>query len=336
MAHTALVISGGGSKGAFAVGVLKYMAATPRIKFDTLCGTSTGSLIVPLAALGEINLLEKLYTTHKTSDIITTGNVIGRFAGKDTYSLFDAQPLSILIQNTYTESMYEALLQSNKAIYLTTVCLQSGRITYFTNSAQPMTSPDYDVIRVQDSSTFRRAMFASSCQPVFMPPYQVIAAERWQYVDGGLREYAPIELAIDTGATEVYAILLTPETPEVDDHVFKSPFEILQQTMDWFTMDVAVNDLKMPKFINRSLDYLKAVKAKMKAAGIRQKEIDAFFDVPFDNPFMGKKDLKLHIIRPEKPLNGGPGGLTFDPAEMKKMVAYGEETARKYFENLQA
>ena len=107
------------------------------------------------------------------------------------HALFDAQPLSILIKNTYTEDMYQALLQSRKALYLTTVCLQTGRITYFTNSDQPMTSSDYDVIRVQNSSTFRRAMFASSCQPVFMPPYKVIEQERWQYVDGGLRDMRP-------------------------------------------------------------------------------------------------------------------------------------------------
>ncbi len=334
MSKTALVISGGGSKGAFAVGVLKYMAATPKIKFDTLCGTSTGSLITPLAALGEINLLEKLYTTHVTSDIVITGNVINRFAGKDTYSLFDAQPLSLLIKKTFTDQMYQAVLDSGRALYLTTVCLQTGRITYFTTSDLPMTSPEYDVVRIQDASTFRRAMFASSCQPVFMPPYQVIENQPWQYVDGGLREYAPVDLAIDTGATEIYAILLTPENPETTGHQFKSPFEILQQTMNWFTMDVAVNDLRMPKYVNRSLQYIKAVKTKMKEAGMKNKEIESFFDIPFDNPFLGKTDLKLHVIRPEKPLNGGPGGLTFDPQEMKKMVAEGEAAARKYFENL--
>ncbi|RPD38922.1 patatin-like phospholipase family protein [Chitinophaga barathri] len=334
MSKTALVISGGGSKGAFAVGVLKYMAATPKIQFDTICGTSTGSLIAPLAALGEINLLEKLYTTHVTSDIVVTGNVIARFAGKDTYSLFDAQPLSLLIKKTFTDQMYKDILDSGKSLYFTTVCLQTGRITYFTNSDLPLTSSEYDVIRIQDASTFRRAMFASSCQPVFMPPYQVIENQPRQYVDGGLREYAPVDLAIDNGATEIYAILLTPENPAEDNQHFKSPFEILQQTMDWFTMDVAVNDLRMPKYINRSLQYIKAVKSKMKEAGLKPKEIEAFFDIPFDNPFLGKSDLKLHIIRPEKPMNGGPGGLTFDPPEMKKMVAHGEEVARKYFENL--
>ncbi len=87
----------------------------------------------------------------------------------------------------------------------------------------------------------------------------------------------------------------------------------------------------MPKYINRSLEYLKAVKTKMKEAGLKPKEIESFFNIPFDNPFLGKTDLKLHIIRPEKPLNGGPGGLTFDPPEMKKMVAYGGRDCAKVF-----
>ncbi len=334
MPKTALVISGGGSKGAFAVGVLKYMASTPQLSFDTLCGTSTGSLIVPLAATGEINLLENLYTTHVTSDIILTGNVINRFGNKNAYSLYDAQPLSNLLKSTFTDDRYNAMIKSKKEVYLTTVCLQTGRITYFTNSDRPMTSPDYDVVKVNDSSTFRRAMFASSCQPVFLPPYQVIPDQPKQYVDGGLREYVPVELAIDNGAEVVYAILLTPETPETADHLFTNPFDILQETLNWFMFDVAVNDLQLPKFVNRSLQYLNDVKAKMKAAGIKQKDIDTYFDIPLENPFVGKKNLTLHIIRPEKPLGGGPGGLIFDPGEMKNMVAIGEATAKKYFESL--
>ncbi|MGZ8522928.1 MAG: patatin-like phospholipase family protein, partial [Chitinophagaceae bacterium] len=44
----ALVISGGGSKGAFAVGVYKHLISGYALDFDVLVGTSTGSLIVPL------------------------------------------------------------------------------------------------------------------------------------------------------------------------------------------------------------------------------------------------------------------------------------------------
>ena len=48
----ALVISGGGSKGAFVVGVLKRLFAEyPALDFDIYVGTSTGSLMSPLVAL---------------------------------------------------------------------------------------------------------------------------------------------------------------------------------------------------------------------------------------------------------------------------------------------
>jgi predicted acylesterase/phospholipase RssA len=49
----ALVISGGGSKGAFAVGILQRLRILfPTLHFDMIIGTSTGALIAPLAAAG--------------------------------------------------------------------------------------------------------------------------------------------------------------------------------------------------------------------------------------------------------------------------------------------
>lgn len=66
MSRTALIISGGGSKGAFAVGVLKFIfSQRPNIRFDLICGTSTGALIAPLAALREIGELERYIPVWK-------------------------------------------------------------------------------------------------------------------------------------------------------------------------------------------------------------------------------------------------------------------------------
>jgi NTE family protein len=42
----------------------------------------------------------------------------------------------------------------------------------------------------------------------------------------------------------------------------------------------------------------------------------------------------LHIIRPQKPLGGGAGGLIFDPDEMKGMLATGEMHAENYVASL--
>ena len=60
----ALVISGGGCKGAYAVGVLQFLKdhrpeffSGGRFTFESYFGTSTGALIVPLASTGDLALL---------------------------------------------------------------------------------------------------------------------------------------------------------------------------------------------------------------------------------------------------------------------------------------
>jgi predicted acylesterase/phospholipase RssA len=87
----ALVISGGGSKGAFAVGVIKQLQQIyPSLAFDIYVGTSTGSLIVPLAAIDEISLLEEIYTTQSKGTIVKELRIGDRL---NTDSVFDANPL---------------------------------------------------------------------------------------------------------------------------------------------------------------------------------------------------------------------------------------------------
>ena len=50
----ALVISGGGSKGAFAGGVAEYLIDEKNNTYDLFLGTSTGSLMVSHLALGKL------------------------------------------------------------------------------------------------------------------------------------------------------------------------------------------------------------------------------------------------------------------------------------------
>ena len=54
MSKSALVISGGGSKCAFAGGVTQYLVEETKQQYDLFLGTSTGSLLVPHLALNKI------------------------------------------------------------------------------------------------------------------------------------------------------------------------------------------------------------------------------------------------------------------------------------------
>ena len=96
MAKKALVISGGGSKGAFAVGALAYMVEELGLTFDLVAGTSTGALIAPLAVLGDVDGLVRIYTSVETKDIIRKRNPV--LAVLFHSSFYSSEPLEKLIR----------------------------------------------------------------------------------------------------------------------------------------------------------------------------------------------------------------------------------------------
>lgn len=67
----ALVISGGGSKGAFAGGVAQYLMEELKYKYDLFLGTSTGSLLISHLALGEIQKIKTVYTSVNQDSIFS-------------------------------------------------------------------------------------------------------------------------------------------------------------------------------------------------------------------------------------------------------------------------
>lgn len=323
MATTALVISGGGSRGAFAVGALKYLYAQhPAVTFDLFCGTGTSAIIAPLAALGEISLLEKLFTSNSTADIVNTSTMMQRFPQSN--SLYNATALTQKINNIFTDNRFRALQQLEPEVFVTGKCLQTNRTTYFSPRSNDAVKKDYDIVSLHDNYTFREAVLASCSMPVFIPPVEVASLPDHvqQFTNGGGTHYDPIKLAIDKGATTIYAILLTPEIPGEEAFHFKNLLDILERQVDHATNEMA--GLELSGFINDSLRYLDAIKKKMKAAGIAN--VDDYFDIPV-NPFREKRMVNLHIIRPQQALDVHMGGLEFIPAVMQEMLDEGEKRA---------
>ncbi len=331
----ALVISGGGSKGAYAIGVLKrLLEAYPGLNFDLYVGTSTGALIAPLAAIDEIDLLASLYTSLHTEDVVLA-NRLGDVLNE--VGIFDVEPLRQLLLTHYGDQRYQQLSTAGKEVFLTTTCLQSGELVVFTNATDPAKSALYQTRKIESARHFRRAVLASASQPVFMPPVKVneiITGEpfpNFQFVDGGVREYAGVQIAIDNGATEVFTILLSSGVPAIENKEYQNLFDILKTTIDIFTDDVGKNDLIIPQQYNAALQYIDAVKKRMLHMGISQPDMEDCFIIPgMENPFQNKKPLKLYQFRPSAPLGGGAGGLEFDPQVMKGMLQKGIGTANDF------
>jgi hypothetical protein len=113
---------------------------------------------------------------------------------------------------------------------------------------------------------------------------------------------------------------------EPENKYYGDLFSLMQRTIDIFMTDVGKNDLIIPNQYNEALQYIDSVKRKMINDGTPGNDVNRYFTIG-GNPYEGKVPLKLFTIRPDAPLGGGPGGLNFDSAEMKGMLAKGEGSA---------
>jgi NTE family protein len=328
----ALVISGGGSRGAFAVGALKYLVGELGLEFDVLAGTSTGALIVPLlAAMGKSALpaLEKEYTS------VTKGDVLGGSpwwrAPTMQPSFYDTDPLRKRIDRHITAQVFAALTVSTRQMAITTVNIHDGGLVYYQTG--PEIRMEDRMVRVGSREQLVDAVLASASIPVFMPPVPVSeGAERPAdgHVDGGVREYAPIEVAIDAGATEICCLILAPAMDRRKPYGkrFGNVLDVAERAVDLLSEEVGASDVKLSTLYTNAMVYLNAVRAKLLAAGVDAAVVDAALAQPgVLNPFADKRAVSLRIIRPEHPLPGDT--LSFDPAVMKANLDYGEECARE-------
>ncbi len=64
----ALVISGSGSKGALAGGLVAYLIHEGKRDYEIFIGSSTGSLFVPLLSIGEAIKLKTVFTLVTQND----------------------------------------------------------------------------------------------------------------------------------------------------------------------------------------------------------------------------------------------------------------------------
>ena len=102
-----LIITGGGSNGAYGAGLLNGMTDSGnRPKFEVITGVSTGALLAPFAFLGSDydSVIKELYTQSSTKDILRLRNaLIGIFSS----SLGNSEPLQQLIARYITMDFME-------------------------------------------------------------------------------------------------------------------------------------------------------------------------------------------------------------------------------------
>jgi len=220
-----IVMSGGGAKGAFQVGVLwELLGGSNPAKPSALYGTSVGALnATGLAFLGIVGLHKVWMDIRNDKDIIKGGGPfrILKALLKRGRGAYSTKPLRAKI-----EGIVNGKTPAMKAVACR-VSLTSGAIDYVESTPQ---NPNH--------AAFIDAVHASASIPIIMDTVH-------EWVDGGVREVAPLKRAIDEGAERIYVIMANPSRENPDYHGrVGGLINIAKRTIEIMCHEIIVNDLR--------------------------------------------------------------------------------------------
>lgn len=243
----ALVISGGGSKGAFAGGVAEYLINEQKKDYDVFVGSSTGSLLIPHLSIGKINKVKEAYTSVRQKDIFNISPFImkkdkeGKLKSKinhfNVLKMFlkrkktfgETKNLRKTISNLLSAEDYNEIKSSGKKVIVTASNLTRNVV-------------EYKYLEDHSYEDFCDWMWISSC---FVPFMSLVEKNGCEYADGGFGNYIPIEEAISLGAKEIDVIVLRPRHRMVELNKSRNAFDILLQSMGFMLSQIVYNDIRV-------------------------------------------------------------------------------------------
>jgi predicted patatin/cPLA2 family phospholipase len=252
----ALVISGGGSKGAFAGGVAQYLMQENGCRYDILIGSSTGSLLIPHLALGEVNKIYNIYSNVNMRSIfdvspfvvknkntpnemvsINHWNVIKQFIkGKRTFG--ESHKLLAYIKENFTLTEFALLKSTACEVVVTVTNLSKNEV-------------EYKSIKEFDYDEFCEWIWIS-CN--YIPFMSLVTKNGYEYGDGGFSSLVPIREAIKRGATEVDVIILETEVQTVTKKIGRNPFSLMIDLFQTLLTQVEKHDITIGKLAAKNKD----------------------------------------------------------------------------------
>jgi predicted patatin/cPLA2 family phospholipase len=288
----ALVISGGGSKGAFAGGVAQFLIKECHKQFDIFIGSSAGSLLMPLLALGETEKLHTIFTTVTQGDIFNinpfviskkngvfkTGiNHLGivRMFLKQKKTFGESLNLREMIGRFLNEDDFLKIKNGGPDVVITVANLTSMQVEY--KSVKNCTYED-----------FCDWVWASANVVPFM---SLLQKNECEYGDGGLGNNVPVSRAIMMGATEIDVIVLKPEKRQIKNPPVRNALELTERAFNFMVNQIQIDDVTIGRM-----------------EGIQ-------------------KDIILNFYQPPQILTDN--SLIFDPVKMKEWWNIGLQYARE-------
>ncbi len=261
---TALVLSGGGAKGAFQVGAEKYAREKKGYSWSLIAGVSVGALNGALLGMKKYERLEQIWNTIHTKDIsagsLNLWTVVQLLFGKT--AVYDETPLWNII---------DAEIDPKKI----TVDLRIGAVSLRTGQ--------YTIFKPSDPG-FKKAILASAAKPIVWKPVTVSRAYP-DMIDGGMRTMSPLGDVLDAEPDEVVIINCNPRETEAIHKPFRNILDIGRRSLDIAFNEIFKADLR--EFLRINYNVKEAARKSISLHNERGKLY---------------KQYECRIIEPDKPL----------------------------------
>ncbi|MDE2341963.1 MAG: patatin-like phospholipase family protein [Betaproteobacteria bacterium] len=257
-AYQTIVLSGGGSKGPYGLGVLlaldKYHKERAKQITKIYCGTSVGALNATLAAQGDLDQLRTLYSEIRTRHILgtdrSTVTKLGMLwvLGRKPFHYFKNDALRATITK-YVR--FSALHDAHLLICATNYSTGELETFYISrlidefieqDQAQPLEKRRLiNYHRIESQEHLVEALLASTAIPFYLPPVKI---KKSLYVDGGVGNNTPLRQAAyisrflgrraDSQLEPTFCVINDPLRFTIDGAASNDIFGVIHRTMNIF------------------------------------------------------------------------------------------------------
>ena len=278
---TALILPGGGARGAYQVGVLKAVSelmANESNPFPVICGTSAGAINAAVLAShahefsSGVQRLEQFWrsmycarvyrtdawTVFKSGMRFALTLLSGGLIKTNPRAFLDNMPLRRFLQSTlHLDGIQTALeLDALRGVAVTASGYTSASATSYFQAQDGIDEWQRTRRRGLATKLNVHHLLASASLPILFPAERI---GNEYFGDGGMRMVAPLSPAIHLGASRVMVIGTRDEKPDLPPESpadYPSAGEIGGYLMDTIFMDTLNADLARMKRINKTLELI--------------------------------------------------------------------------------
>lgn len=297
--NTALVLSGGGAKGAFQVGALNVLREKG-YSYDAISGVSVGALNGAMLTTMQFDELVSIWETITPGKVIRENSLFKIARQYLTYKIgLTEPPVSKYDNSPLHRLMREHLLgkQAKLPFHFGYVILETGR---YVNAVIQWTGNH----RIDEGDIHR--VLASTAIPAIFNPSKI---GDQLGVDGGIRNISPIADILPYSPERVIIIPTEPVGPEKEH----------EEVRDIISIAFRAINIMLDEIFNEDIDRFLTINRLVKQAEDKDLVLKKEDGTPY-------KYIEPIIIAPEESLGSA---LNFDNRNIRRMMEIGEQRARE-------